>query len=54
MASPVPSESAAIAIGADSLGRTDARAFSANPRLSLPKGRQQSPGKCEAPLRTLK
>lgn len=54
MASPVPSESAAIAIGPDRLDRTDARAVSANPRLSLPEGRQQSPGVGEASLRTLK
>ena len=53
MASPDPAESAAIAI-VDRLGSTDARAFNGNPRPSLPKGRQQSPGMCEAPLRTLK
>ena len=42
--------------GADSAAdeAPDARAFSGNPRPSLPKGRQQSPGMCEAPLRTLK
>ncbi|QYO78618.1 hypothetical protein [Devosia salina] len=54
MASPVPSESAAIAIGPDRLGQTDIRVLSGNPRLSLPKGRPRLRGVGEALLRTLK
>ena len=54
MAFPVPSESAAIAIGADQLDRTDTRAFCGNPRPSLPKGRTRLRGVGEVSLRTLK
>lgn len=54
MASPFPAQSAAIAIGADRLGWTDARAFNGNPRPSLPEERQRLLGIYETALRTLK